>query len=44
MDLDARSLAQAIVETIRDPLLVLDQHLCVVDWWNHGAAMNATGR
>jgi PAS domain S-box-containing protein len=30
MDLDASSLAQAIVDTIRDPLLVLDQHLCVV--------------
>jgi PAS domain S-box-containing protein len=30
IDLDARSLAQAIVDTIRDPLLVLDQHLRVV--------------
>jgi len=31
IDLDAgRALAQAIVDTIRDPLLVLDQQLCVV--------------
>jgi PAS domain S-box-containing protein len=30
IDLDARSLAQAIVDTIRDPLLVLDQRLHVV--------------
>jgi two-component sensor histidine kinase len=27
---DASVLAEAIVDTIRDPLLVLDQHLCVV--------------
>jgi chemotaxis protein methyltransferase CheR len=27
---DARAIAEAIVDTIRDPLLVLDQHLCVV--------------
>ena len=27
---DAHTLAQAIVDTIRDPLLVLDQHLRVV--------------
>jgi hypothetical protein len=27
---DARPLAQAIVDTIRGPLLVLDQDLCVV--------------
>jgi PAS domain-containing protein len=27
---DASALAQAIVDTIRDPLLVLDQDLCVV--------------
>ena len=30
IDLDAHPLAQAIVDTIRDPFLVLDQHLRVV--------------
>ena len=27
---DGRALAQAIVDTIREPLLVLDEDLCVV--------------